>query len=196
MFHLFPCLTESKPFGLSRHASWREVQDERNPLLERVKFFSIFGSNMDEFFMVRVSGIRQASGCEDHRNFTDGMTPPASNWSRIRKRSLELFKLAHHCYQRELLPQLDKQGIHILEYKKLSASHRRKVDDYFCNVVYPILTPWRSIRGHPFPHISNLSLNLAIVIRNEKGEEKIAPPESACHPAIIITDQTQRTGSS
>jgi polyphosphate kinase len=150
-----------------------EVQDERNPLLERVKFFSIFGSNMDEFFMVRVSGIRKQVDAKITEISPDGMTP-REQLVAIRKRSLELFKLAHHCYQRELLPQLDKQGIHILEYKKLSASHRRKVDDYFCNVVYPILTPLALDPGHPFPHISNLSLNLAIVIRNEKGEEKIA----------------------
>lgn len=150
-----------------------EAQDNRNPLLEKVKFLSIFGSNMDEFFMVRVSGIRKQYEAKLAERSADGMTP-REQLVAIRKRSLSLFKEAQHCYQKELLPQLDKEGIHITEYRKLNATHRKKVDEYFCNVVFPILTPLALDPGHPFPHISNLSLNLAIVIRNEKGEEKFA----------------------
>jgi len=150
-----------------------EAQDNRNPLLEKVKFLSIFGSNMDEFFMVRVSGIRKQYEAKLAERSADGMTP-REHLVAIRKRSLSLFKEAQHCYQKELLPQLDKEGIHITEYRKLNATHRKKVDEYFCNVVFPILTPLALDPGHPFPHISNLSLNLAIVIRNEKGEEKFA----------------------
>jgi polyphosphate kinase len=150
-----------------------EASDLRNPLLERVKFLSIFGSNMDEFFMVRVSGIRKQVDAKISENSPDGMTP-REQLVAIRKRALHLFKQAQHCYQHELLPELDNQGIHVLNYHRLNASQRKRVDENFCNVVYPILTPLALDPGHPFPHISNLSLNLAIVIRDQLGEEKFA----------------------
>ena len=150
-----------------------EAHAERNPLLEKVKFLSIFGSNMDEFFMVRVSGIRKQVDAKISENSPDGMTPRAQLIA-IRKRALELFKQAHSLYQRELQPQLDRQGVHLLEYRRLNESQRKKADDYFSNVIFPILTPLALDPGHPFPHISNLSLNLAIVIRDPQGEEKFA----------------------
>jgi polyphosphate kinase len=150
-----------------------EASDRRNPLLERVKFLSIFGSNMDEFFMVRVSGIRKQVDAKINDISPDGMTP-REQLVAIRKRSLQLFKRAHECYQHELLPELDSKGIHILDYHRLNASQRKRVDETFCNTVYPILTPLALDPGHPFPHISNLSLNLAIVIRDPMGEEKFA----------------------
>jgi polyphosphate kinase len=150
-----------------------EAQDETKPLLERLKFLSIFGSNMDEFFMVRVSGIRKQVDARINDLSPDGLTP-REQLAAIRKRSLELFKSAQHCYLHELLPQLSQAGIHILDYKKLNESQRAKADEYFCNIVYPILTPLALDPGHPFPHISTLSLNLAIVIRDKKGAEKFA----------------------
>ncbi len=150
-----------------------EAEDKSNPLLERVKFLSIFGSNMDEFFMVRVSGIRKQVDAAINELSPDGLTP-REQLAAIRKRSLELFKKAQHCYRTDLLPKMDQAGIHILNYKKLSKSQRVKADEYFCNIVYPILTPLALDPGHPFPHISNLSLNLAIVIRDKKGVDKFA----------------------
>lgn len=150
-----------------------EAQDENNPLLERVKFLAIFGSNMDEFFMVRVSGIRKLVETNVAEISPDGMTS-REQLAAIRKRALELYREAHHCYQRELLPQLDKTGIHILDYKKLNTAQRNRADTYFHTVVFPVLTPLALDPGHPFPHISNLSLNLAIVIRDKKGKEKFA----------------------
>ncbi|MGA2489801.1 MAG: RNA degradosome polyphosphate kinase, partial [Anaerolineales bacterium] len=150
-----------------------EANDKSNPLLERLKFLSIFGSNMDEFYMVRVSGIRKQVDANLNDVSPDGLTP-REQLAAIRKRSLELFKTAQHCYQRELLPQLDKSGVHILDYKKLNSSQRARADEYFSNIVFPILTPLALDPGHPFPHISNLSLNLAIVIRDKEGVEKFA----------------------
>jgi polyphosphate kinase len=150
-----------------------EVQDKNNPLLERVKFLSIFGSNMDEFFMVRVSGIRKQIDANVNEISPDGLTP-REQLAAIRKRSFELFKLAQHCYRTDLLPKMDKAGVHILDYKKLNKSQREKADEYFSKIVFPILTPLALDPGHPFPHISNLSLNLAIVIRDKKGVEKFA----------------------
>jgi polyphosphate kinase len=150
-----------------------EAQDENNPLLERVKFLSIFGSNMDEFFMVRVSGIRKLVETNVAEISPDGMTS-REQLAAIRKRALELYKAAHYCYHHELLPQLEKTGVHILDYKKLNGAQRQRADTYFNDVVFPVLTPLALDPGHPFPHISNLSLNLAIVIRDEKGKEKFA----------------------
>jgi polyphosphate kinase len=150
-----------------------EAQDENNPLLERVKFLAIFGSNMDEFFMVRVSNLRRKVEASVVNLSIDGMTP-RELLAAVRKVSLELDDIANRCLQRKLLPQLEKAGIHLLDYEKLTKAQQEKADAYFQEVVYPVLTPLALDLGHPFPHISNLSLNLAIVIRDPKGNEKIA----------------------
>jgi polyphosphate kinase len=150
-----------------------EAWDENNPLLERLKFIAIFGSNMDEFFMVRVSGIRKQVEAGVMDVSPDGMTP-RDELAAIRKLSQELLHEAQQYLQRKILPKLDKAGVHVLEYDKLTESQKEKADKYFTDVVYPVLTPLALDTGHPFPHISNLSLNLAIVIRDKKGNEKFA----------------------
>ncbi|NOT04096.1 MAG: polyphosphate kinase 1 [Anaerolineales bacterium] len=150
-----------------------EAWDESKPLLERAKFLAIFGSNMDEFFMVRVSGIRKQVEARIMEISPDGLTPP-DQLAAIRKLSLELMIEAQRCYQKKLLPRLDKTGIHIIDYQKLNKTQKERADTYFKEVVYPVLTPLALDPGHPFPHISNLSLNLAIVIRDKKGNEKFA----------------------
>src|SRR5215211_7118785 len=150
-----------------------EALDERNPLLERLKFLAIFGSNIDEFFMVRVSGIRKQVEAHVMEVFPDRLTPPEV-LAATRKLALELYRSALHGLTKKILPQLDKAGIHLMDYRKLSDAQVKKADDYFTDVVYPVLTPLALDPGHPFPHISNLSLNLAIVIRDKKGHEKFA----------------------
>jgi len=150
-----------------------EVRDETNPLLERLKFLAIFGSNMDEFFMVRVSGIRKQIEAGVLQVSPDGMTP-REELAAIRKFAQELFEEAQQFFQRKLLPKLEKVGIHILEYGKLGKTQKERADKYFKERIYPILTPLALDPGHPFPHISNLSLNLAIVVRDKNGNEKFA----------------------
>jgi len=150
-----------------------EALDDHNPLLERVKFLAIFGSNMDEFFMVRVSGIRKQVEAHIMEVFPDGLTPPEV-LAATRKLSLELYGSALLCLNKKILPRLDKAGIHLMDYRKLTETQAQKADDYFKEVVYPVLTPLALDPGHPFPHISNLSLNLAIVIKDKKGNEKFA----------------------
>ncbi len=150
-----------------------EAEDENNPLLERVKFLAIFGSNMDEFFMVRVSGIRKQVEAHIPELTPDGMAP-RDLLAAIRKFSVELYAEAHDCLNRKLLPKLEKEGIHILDYDGLEKSQKEKVDAYFHQVVLPVLTPLALDPGHPFPHISNLSLNLAIVIQDPRGIERFA----------------------
>ena len=150
-----------------------EVLDEDNPLLERVKFLAIFGSNMDEFFMVRVSGMLKQVDAHVGDLSSDGLTPPET-LAAVRKLSHELYQSALACFNRKLLPRLEKAGIHVHNYNKLSKSQRESADHYFREVIHPVLTPLALDPGHPFPHISNLSLNLAIVIRDEEGQEKFA----------------------
>lgn len=179
-------MTESMPLSspslyINRELSLLEFQrrvleealDERNPLLERLKFLAIFGSNMDEFFMVRVSGIRKQVEAHIMEVFPDGLTPPEV-LAATRKLSLELYRSALHCLNKKLLPKLDKAGIHLMDYHRLTETQAKKADAYFKEVIYPVLTPLALDPGHPFPHISNLSLNLAIVIRDKKGNEKFA----------------------
>ena len=150
-----------------------EAQDERNPLLERVKFLAIVGSNLDEFFMVRVSGLRRQVESKVIAPAPDGMTP-REQLAAIRKLSLELFATAQHFLRRKLLPRLNREGIHVLDYDRLSDAQRERADTYFDEVIHPVLTPLAVDSGRPFPHISNLSLNLAIVVRDPKGRERFA----------------------
>jgi len=150
-----------------------EAFDDKNPLLERLKFLAIFGSNMDEFFMVRVSGIRRQVEARIMDLTADGMTSPEI-LAAIRKSALDLYGSALQCLHRKILPKLDKTGIHILDYARLSKSQQERINDSFKEVIYPVLTPLAFDPGHPFPHISNLSLNFAIVIRDPKGREKFA----------------------
>ncbi len=150
-----------------------EAFDEDNPLLERLKFLAIFGSNMDEFFMVRVSGIRKQVEAHIMDVTPDGLTPPEL-LAAIRKAAHELYASALNCLNRKILPKLDKAGIHIEDYDKLSKPQQDRINESFKEVIYPVLTPLAFDPGHPFPHISNLSLNFAIVVRDPKGREKFA----------------------
>ena len=150
-----------------------EALDDANPLLERLKYLAIFGSNMDEFFMVRVSGIRKQVEARIMEVFPDGLTPP-DVLAAARKVSLELYGAALQFFNKKLVSALDKAGVHLLNYQDLNGEQLEKVNAYFNEVVYPVLTPLALDPGHPFPHISNLSLNLAIVVKNKKGHEKFA----------------------
>ena len=150
-----------------------EAQDEDNPLLERVKFLAIVGSNMDEFFMVRVGGLKMQvqAGVVDFS--IDGLTP-AEQLAPIRKKANRLFKETGAYWTDVLLPALNESGIHILQYAELTDKQRENVQTYFDEMVFPVLTPLAFDPGHPFPYISNLSLNLAVLIRDTGGQEHFA----------------------
>jgi polyphosphate kinase len=151
----------------------QEAQDESNPLLERVKFLAILGSNLDEFYMIRVAGLKKQVAAGVVELPPDGMTP-ASQLAEIRKVAVQLSTQARECLFRELLPKLDEARIHILDYDSLNKRQSTNADNYFGEVVFPVLTPLAFDPGHPFPHISNLSLNLAVVICDKDGEELFA----------------------
>ena len=149
-----------------------EAQDDSNPLLERVKFLSIVGSNLAEFFMIRVAGLKHqlAAGVVDLT--PDGRTP-AEQLSEIHTVALSLMGEARDC-MRQLITLLDQAGLHIIDYAALNVPQKAGVDAYFHAAVFPVLTPLAVDPGRPFPHISNMSLNLAVVVRDSKGTERFA----------------------
>jgi polyphosphate kinase len=155
------------------HRVLEEAQDETNPLLERVKFLSIVSSNLDEFFMVRIAGLKQQIDAGIVEVSPDGLTP-AEQLAILRKAASKLLQDARQCLRKDLLPRLDEAGIHILNYDDLADAQRVKMDEYFKEVVFPVLTPLAFDPGRPFPHISNLSLNLAVLIRDVKGQRHFA----------------------
>jgi polyphosphate kinase len=150
-----------------------EAQDEENPLLERVKFLAIVGLNLDEFFMVRVGGLKMQISAGVAERSIDGATP-AEQLAEIRKIASEIMIQMRTCQREELLPGLKSAGIHLLNYSELTESQRETANNYFQEIVFPVLTPLAFDPGHPFPHISNLSLNLAVIVQGEDGKQHFA----------------------
>jgi polyphosphate kinase len=167
-----------------------EAKDESNPLLERVKFLAIVGSNLDEFFMVRVAGLKQQIAAGVVEPSIDGLTP-AEQLAAIRKAVTKLLAAARACYQDDLLPKLAEAGIHLLGYGDLDQRQQAYVEKYFSQVIFPVLTPLAFDPGRPFPHISNLSLNLAVLIRDPTGKEHFARVK---HGATLALLRLARTG--
>ena len=149
-----------------------EAQDERNPLLERVKFLSIVGADLAEFFMVRVAGIKQQIEAGVVELSLDGLTP-SEQLTAIHRVAVQLMDDERECL-RQLLPQLDQAGIHLLDYAALDDAQKAGVKEYFEEIVFPVLTPLAYDPGRPFPHISNMSLNLAVIVRDQNGVERFA----------------------
>src|SRR5271154_6151355 len=150
-----------------------EARDRRNPLLERVKFLSIFGSNIDEFFMVRVAGVMQQieNGVQD--TGMDGRGP-SETLDAIRASVARLVNGAYEFLREELLPALDENRVRLMPLSELSRDQRAQLDTFFAEKVFPVLTPLAFDPGRPFPHISNLSLNIAVAVREPGGPEHFA----------------------
>src|SRR5947209_4071338 len=140
-----------------------EAQDETQPLLERLKFLSIFSSNVDEFFMIRVSALKEQLTGEVTELSPDGMTP-TEQLRACRQRLLPMIAAQMRCLQAEVLPQLKTHGIVVAAYDSLSEAERHALDAYFMKRVFPVLTPLAVDPSHPFPYISNLSLNLGLMV--------------------------------
>ncbi len=144
------------------------LNPEAHPLLERVKFISIFSSNLDEYFMIRVAGIEDQyqAGIQDRT--IDGYTP-AEQLEKIRTMVLQQLTQRNECFYNNLLPAMQKEGIEFLRVAELSATRQRALSNFFRKEIYPVLTPLAFDTGHPFPFMSNLSLNLAIELEDEEG---------------------------
>lgn len=172
-----------------------EAEDPANPLLERIHFLSIVGSNLDEFFMVRVAGLKAQVDAGVPEIGPDRMSP-AAQLVAIRREVKKIVADAHRTLRSELLPALAKAGIRILDYADLSPRQINACDRYFAHTVFPVLTPLAFDPGRPFPHISNLSLNLAVLIRDARGVEhfaRIKVPDSL-PPLVPVTRPRKKVG--
>ncbi|MBN1953839.1 MAG: polyphosphate kinase 1 [Anaerolineae bacterium] len=166
---------------INRELSWiqfnkrvlEEALDKRHPLLERVKFLSIFSSNLDEFFMIRVSGLRRQLAAGALEAPPDGMTP-AEQLAAIRRKLMPLLAKHAGCWYNDLRPKLQAEGINVLSYDELKRRQRKLLRRHFEQEIYPSLTPLAFDPGHPFPHISNLSINLAVVVNDPQYGERFA----------------------
>jgi polyphosphate kinase len=163
---------------ISRELSWlafnervlHEALDERTPLLERLKFLAIFSANLDEYFMVRVAGIKQQVQAQVNKRTPDGRTP-AEQLAAISKALRPVFTRQHEFFQQTLWPELVANGICMLAYADLNGEQITYLRTYFEEQVFPVLTPLAVDPGHPFPYISNLSLNLAVVVKESATDE-------------------------
>lgn len=160
----------------NRELSWlefnrrvlEEAMDENLPVLERLKFLSIFSTNLDEFFMIRVSGLKEQIEEGVAELSADGMTP-ADQLREIGKRLRPMLKRQVSYLNEVVLPQLAAENITIEAYKSLNAKDRRKLDKYFRDNLFPILTPQSVDSSHPFPYISNLSVNIGLFIEPSRN---------------------------
>ena len=165
-------------YYLSRELSWlefnrrvlHEAMDKRTPLLERLKFLGIFSSNLDEYFMVRVAITKQKVELNINKRTPDGRTPD-EQLRAISERLRPMFTQTHSYFQNQLRPNMRAAGIYLLDYAELNPAQANYLDRYFIDQVFPVLTPLAVDSGHPFPYISNLSLNLAVEIQEKESAE-------------------------
>ncbi len=164
---------------LNRELSWLAFNgrvlelaaDLRVPLLERVRYLSIYASNLDEFFQVRVSGLHDQIAAGISTVGPDGRTP-RKQIEDIRSVVLELGARQEKIFATQILPALNEMNIELLEFDDLTSDERDMIAERFRSRIFPILTPLAVDPGHPFPYISDLSLNLAVVVRNPADREK------------------------
>ncbi len=193
---------------INRELSWLEFNrrvfeeaiDTRHPLLERVKFLSIFYSNLDEFFMIRVSGLRRQLTAVATEAPPDGMKP-AEQIESIRSALKPMLAQAYELWNTDLLPKLAEANVHVLNYEEVKGKQRKLLRSYFEREIFPVLTPLAFDPGHPFPHISNLSINLAVVIKDPKHGEQFARlkvpatfPRLVAIPSEEKADKYERLG--
>ena len=170
-----------RTYYLNRDLSWlefnqrvlEEALDTRHPLLERVKFLAIFTTNLDEFFMIRVSGLRNQLETGALEAPPDGMSP-AEQLAAIWERLQPMLETRMECWREDLLPKLRSAGVNILDYDDLKSKQRKLLRRHFQREILPALTPLAFDPGHPFPHISNLSINLAVVVNDPGHGERFA----------------------
>jgi polyphosphate kinase len=140
-----------------------EALDPTQPLLERLKFLSIFSENLDEFFMIRVSGLQETLAGQVEKLSPDGMAQ-LEQLREIRERLMPLFAEQMRCLREDVLPGLAERGVRVVQYNTLSLPERQQLREFYKRQVHPVLTPQAVDQGHPFPYISNQSLNLALTV--------------------------------
>jgi polyphosphate kinase len=166
---------------INRELSWLEFNerclaealDPNLPLLERVRFMAIFSNNLDEFYMVRVSGLKDQVTAGVLETPPDGLTPQ-QQLAAIRERVLPMQIEQRRCFHDEIVPKLAEHDVFVLSYDELSDAQHAALRRYFEVEVFPVLTPLAVDPGRPFPHISNLSLSLAVIMHDELGHPRFA----------------------
>lgn len=166
---------------LNRELSWlefnrrvlEEARDARVPLLERLKFLAIFSSNLDEFFMVRVGGLQQKVQAGIPRGSGADRMPPAEQLERIGQAVRQMVEEQYRCLRDVVRPALEAENIIIRREKELNESDRQHLYEVFHKQVFPVLTPLAIDPGHPFPHLQNKTLNLAVMLRRPPDEEQL-----------------------
>lgn len=169
---------KASEYYLNRELSWlyfnervlEEAQDKTNPILERLKFLAITGSNMDEFFMVRVSGILDQVEVGYKRKDNSGMTP-RHQLAAISERVHSIVQKQNNCLMRSILPLLAKEGIEFMDYGELNREQKKYAFDYFNSTLYPILTPMAIDQSRPFPLLPNKSISIIIELKDSEGEK-------------------------
>jgi polyphosphate kinase len=167
-------------YYLNRELSWLEFNrrvlaealDPRTPVIERLKFLAIYSSNLDEFFMVRVAGLKRQKEAQVNKLTPDGRTPQ-QQLNEIHQKLLPMVSEQHKFFDKTLRPELVNFGVHLLNYIDLNQEQRTYLQSYFEEQIFPVLTPLAIDRSHPFPYISNLSLNLAVVLKNPETKEDL-----------------------
>jgi len=187
-------------YYFNRELSWLEFNrrvlaeaiDARNPLLERAKFLAIFSSNLDEFFMVRVAGLVQLVEAKVETVTPDGRQP-IDQLREIRDRLAPMTRELNQFFSQNMRPQLAKKGIFLLDYDSLDEKQCAHLRNHFESRVFPVLTPLAVDPGHPFPLISNLSLNLAVVVREADTQEthfaRVKVPSKSLPRFIPLPDE-------
>ncbi len=174
-------------FYLNREINWidfdkkvlEQASDTSVPLLERVKFLSIFFNNLDEFFMVRVANVWKQVQSGAEATGADKL-PPRRQLSEIGRRVRDLTEQAEVLWKKNILPALEKQSIRIVDYADLPAKKREILSNYFDNEIFPILTPQAIDSGHPFPLVSNTSINFIIELVSEKNKNDVRYARLKC----------------
>lgn len=186
-----PSLLHHKHLLFNRELSWvefnrrvlEEALDETQPLLERLKFLAIFSSNLDEFFMIRVSGLMEQLDEKVVELSPDGMTA-AEQLKEISARLKPLVEEQMRALREDVLPKLAAEGVSVTPYKELSKEERHALDEYFTENVFPVLTPQAVDSSHPFPYISNLSLNIGLMVEPAEDPGKF-PPAMLRNPRFV-----------
>ena len=148
------------------------AEDTNNPLLERARFLSIFSSNLDDFFMIRVATLKRKLETGVTKVNTAGYSP-TQLMTELSKKTQELIDRQSKCFHESIFPQLTNANIGIVKWEDLSPVEREVVDATFKSKIFPVLTPLAVDPSHPFPYISGLSLNLAVVVKNPESESEL-----------------------
>ena len=148
------------------------AEDATNPLLERCRYLAIFSSNLDDFFMIRVASVKRKLGSGVTKKNTAGFTPHEL-MAEISKKTQELIARQTKCFQTDILPKLAQNGIEITDWDSLTNDEKDYINKIFTNRIFPVLTPLAVDPSHPFPYISGLSLNLAVLVKQPETNEEL-----------------------